>query len=112
MGNARARRLDNAGGFMAIDSRERAAPGAIHVENIAVTDGAGGKFDADFAGARLGQFNVFNHKRLAEFAAYGCSGFHCICPVATGPARPAIRNRCRPEHPGLVSIIHNPAIAR
>ncbi len=69
-------RLDHARRLMAVDRRQVAAPGAVEIENVAVTDCAGGQLDPDFARTGIGEFHLFDAEGRAEGAADGGSGFH------------------------------------
>ena len=61
---------------MAIDRRQLAAPGALPIEDVAVTDRAGLDLDADFALAGFGEVDLLDRQRLSEGAADGGAGFH------------------------------------
>src|SRR6266852_8853096 len=73
-GDAGSDGLDDSGRLMAIDSRQVAAPGALHVVDVAVADGAGRELDLDLARAGLGDVDLLDQQGLAELATDG--GFH------------------------------------
>ena len=74
MGYAGADLLDHAGGLVAEDGGQAAAPGALEVEDVAVANRGGCQLDADFTRLRRGEVDVLDDQRLGEFTADG--GFH------------------------------------
>ena len=77
--------FDDAGALMAIDGGQRAAPGAVDVMNVGVTDAAGLDLHLDVVRAGLGQLDILDHERLSELAADG--GFHLTPPAEIDWAR-------------------------
>ncbi len=58
--DSRADRVDDPGGFVPVDRRQIATPGAVDKENIAVADRAGLHLDPDLAGAGLGKLDLLD----------------------------------------------------
>ena len=78
--HAGADRLDDPRRLVAVDRRQRAAPGAFPKEHVAVADRARLDLDADLALAGLGEVDLLERERLAEGAADGGAGFHGEAP--------------------------------
>src|SRR5208283_1138073 len=71
-------RLDHAGRLVPVDRGKVAAPGAVDIEDVAVTDGESRGPDHHFARARRGDLDGLDRQRRPERAADGGSGFHRI----------------------------------
>jgi hypothetical protein len=73
-------RLDHARRLMAENRRKVAAPGAVHVEDIAVADRTGRHFDLHFTRAGRREVDGLDGQRRAKRAADGGLGFHRYSP--------------------------------
>ena len=91
--DAGAERGDPAGGLVAVDRRQRAAPGALGIGDVGVADGAGVDRHCDLAGAGRGERDVLDAERFAEGPADG--GAHALTSRCRQLARRAGYRQCR-----------------
>ena len=68
--------FDHARRLVAVDRGQFAAPGAVEKVDVAVADRAGGDLYPHFAGAGIGELDLFDAERRSELAAYGGPGLH------------------------------------
>src|SRR5690606_27131586 len=85
-GDSRTGAADMAGGFVAVDGRQIAAPAAVDVGDVGMADRAGSERHLDLAGAGRAQAHRLDAERLAEGLADGGAdlghGISCGCGVA------------------------------
>ena len=78
--DARPERGDMAGGLVAVDRGQRAAPGAVGIGEVGMADRAGGDPHRDLARARRVERDLLDPERLPEGPADG--GAHRLTPVS------------------------------
>ena len=61
--------FDDSRGLVSVHGWQRAAPRALHVMDIAVTNGTGGELDLEFAGPRCIDHDLFDDQRLPKLVA-------------------------------------------
>ena len=86
--------MTRAGGLVAVDRGQRAAPGAVGVGDVGVADGAGRDADRDLAGPGRVERHLLDAERLAEGPADG--GAHAtillLCDARANTSETGERN--------------------